>query len=272
MESAQTQSSGKEKKGLRRIWRRIRDIIRQKPITTTPQTTVQSTTTPAITTKPAPAPEPSETPQPAPVKTQDPPNKQDIKIEVDDTADEPLKPTELTSLPRETSTTTSGGPSNEADMRFQKAQAIFARYNIQLNETDWDMRPRVPYERVSKNIRMRVRYTCHNCSTTFGHDRVCVSCQHRRCTQCSRYPARKDRTKMSTTTAPPADIAGEGSKNVEASCHECQTGFEIGATECPNCQHQICERCLRQATITVDRPPDITVDQAAGARERAPMS
>ncbi|KAK4946765.1 hypothetical protein LTR10_014267 [Elasticomyces elasticus] len=157
MESAQTQSSGKEKKGLRRIWRRIRDIIRQKPITTTPQTTVQSTTTPAITTKPAPAPEPSETPQPAPVKTQDPPNKQDIKIEVDDTADEPLKPTELTPLPQETSTTTSGGPSNEADMRFQKAQAIFARYNIQLNETDWDMRPRVPYERVSKNIRMRAK-------------------------------------------------------------------------------------------------------------------
>jgi hypothetical protein len=144
-------------------------------------------------------------------------------------------------------------------MRFNKAQAIFAKYNLELSEADWDMRPKVPYERVPKNIRMRVRYTCHNCSTTFGHERVCVGCRHRRCTKCSRYPPKKDKSKAPKTDAAalPSQAQSDPSqpKN-EAACHECQTVFTLGTEECPNCHHQICERCLQEATITVEHVPN----------------
>lgn len=276
MESAQTQSSGKEKKGLRRVWRRIRDVFRQKPLTTTPTTTVPPKTTsrtePATTSQPTSDPKPSETPQPQPGGPQEPPTAQITKIEVDDKVDEPSTPTGPTSSPEETPTTRPQQPSNEAEMRFQKAQALFARYNVQLNEADWNMRPREPYERVPKKIRMRVRYTCHHCSTTFGRDRVCVTCQHRCCTRCARYPPRRDRANTITTTAPPADNPGEASRNVEASCHECQTGFELGATECPNCHHRICGRCLQEATITVGDPGNTKTDQTTTAGEQTSVS
>jgi len=93
-------------------------------------------------------------------------------------------------------------PDNEAQARFEKTRAIFARYNFELNEEDWDLRPQIPYERVNKKIRMRVRYTCHNCNTTFGHDKICASCQHRRCSQCARYPPKKEHRR--TTRDPSA--------------------------------------------------------------------
>jgi hypothetical protein len=138
---------------------------------------------------------------------------------------------------------------------------MFARHHLELDGTEWDRGPKVPHERVHKNIRMRVRYTCHNCSTTFGRDRVCIGCQHRRCTHCARYPPRRDRPKavheapdlpttQSQTDAPRPSTEG-------GTCHECQTGFEVQLAECPNCHHQICERCIHQASITIEPNQDV---------------
>ncbi|ETI21304.1 hypothetical protein G647_07650 [Cladophialophora carrionii CBS 160.54] len=169
----------------------------------------------------------------------------------------------------------------ESQMPLSRVEAVFARYHLELDETEWDRRPKVPHERVHKSIRMRVRYTCHNCSTTFGRDRVCVGCQHRRCSRCSRYPPRKDKPKVLQDTAddglpqPPNNASLTNADS--GTCHECQTGFEIYVEECPNCHHKICDRCIHQASITVEqsqaRPsqsrPAATPDR--DAEQRAPI-
>jgi hypothetical protein len=146
-------------------------------------------------------------------------------------------------------------------MRLSSVEAIFSRYTLELDETEYDRRPQMPSERVHKNIRMRVRYTCHNCSTTFGRDRVCVGCQHRRCTRCSRYPPKRDRPKVSQDTIvnPPLQTQTCVLRpNADGgTCHECQNNFEVDVEECPNCHHRICERCTHDASITVE--PDQTI-------------
>ncbi|KAK5060013.1 hypothetical protein LTR84_009897 [Exophiala bonariae] len=246
----------KEKKGLKKIWKKVKDFFKDnaaKPAATS------STAPPVPSTAAIPAPTPS-TSKPEAATTTGPddsivrlPN-----IEVDDTVEDiPVTPQEPVQ-PRPIQPSSETGQLTEPEMRFNKAQAIFAKYNLELSEADWDMRPKVPYERVAKNIRMRVRYTCHNCSTTFGHERVCVGCEHRRCVKCSRYPPKKDKSKSQKTdpTALPQTSGGPSSSNTDAACHECQTGFTAGTEECPNCHHKICERCLQEAIITVEHTPD----------------
>ena len=197
------------------------------------------------------------------------PHEPQTKLEVDDTPDESTQHAEPSISP-EGSNNRKGEPQHDADMRANKIQAIFARYNVELNETEWDRRPKIPHERVHKNIRMRVRYTCHNCSTTFGGDRVCVGCQHRRCSRCSRYPAKRDRPKA-TESAPPEPTTDAPRPRVEGgTCHECQTGFEPDAQQCPNCHHQMCEKCAQEATVTVEPSqggPSQSTHAAASASE-----
>ena len=158
-------------------------------------------------------------------------------------------------------------------MRPNRVEAAFARYNLEVDETEWDTRTKAPHERVHKNIRMRIRYTCHNCSTTFGRDRVCVGCEHRRCTRCSRYPPKKDRPKVTedAQSAPPSQPQSDAPQASAEGviCHECQSGSEVEAEECPNCHHKICDRCVHLASISFE-PSQATSSQSAGtaARER----
>jgi len=179
-------------------------------------------------------------------------------IEVDDTVEDLSPTTQIPVQIRPIQPSSETGQLTEPEMRFNKAQMIFAKYNIELREGDWDMRPSAPYERVHKNIRMRVRYTCHNCSTTFGHERVCVGCQHRRCTKCSRYPPKKDKSKSTNPAVASSSGVPLDPSQIQsgAKCHECQTAFDPPSEECPNCHHKICERCLKEATITVEQASD----------------
>lgn len=48
---------------------------------------------------------------------------------------------------------------------------------------------------------MRVKYTCHNCKTVFGHERICANCQHKRCSECTRYPPKKKKDKAKAAAA-----------------------------------------------------------------------
>ncbi len=128
--------------------------------------------------------------------------------------------------------------------------------------------------RVEKPIRMRVHRTCHRCQTTFGADRVCVNCEHRRCKKCPRYPAKRSKDDG-------ADAKGKGVKGRDApeesrtkakprsgpvmvstrdrdampivrlppepeTCHNCDTVVVPVATSfCPNCQHVRCSSCKK---------------------------
>ncbi|KIY03801.1 uncharacterized protein Z520_00492 [Fonsecaea multimorphosa CBS 102226] len=265
MEAAEAQPS-EEKKGLKTVWNRVKDFFREKPTAT--QISSSATTTPPV---PAAAIAPqregaADTLRPSvpsnPPKTsslnlhREPPTEHSPELEVDDTSEEPAQPNEPDLTSPQEPVDAKKDTTAESHMRFTKAQAIFARHNLELDEAEWEPRYRGTPERVYKNIRMRVRYTCHNCSTTFGRDRICVGCQHRRCTRCSRYPPKKDRTKYSQdpTTTGPAELVNEAPRpSAEGgTCHECRSGFEVDAEECPNCHHKICERCVHEATITVE--------------------
>lgn len=43
--------------------------------------------------------------------------------------------------------------------------------------------------RVEKAIRIRIRWNCHECHTSFTGRKTCANCGHRRCTECAKKPA-----------------------------------------------------------------------------------
>ncbi|KAM5454839.1 hypothetical protein MaudCBS49596_002136 [Microsporum audouinii] len=52
--------------------------------------------------------------------------------------------------------------------------------------------PFEPQERVWRKPRRRVRWTCHECSSMFtGGEKICLQCQHERCSDCIRDPPKK---------------------------------------------------------------------------------
>ena len=47
-------------------------------------------------------------------------------------------------------------------------------------------------QRMRKDIRRRVTWTCHGCQELFvGKAKICAKCGHERCDECSRDPPRK---------------------------------------------------------------------------------
>ena len=169
---------------------------------------------------------------------------------------EPAPPITVTADTTERTATAEAPVQTDIDRRLERARALFKKYDFDLDESEWKLdvlKPGKPSERVQKTIRMRVKYTCHSCNTVFGHDKICISCQHPRCAKCIRYPPRKNKAKKqgATTVASTAEKASDN----KCACHECQTGFEIGAAECPNCHHKICDRCLKEALVAVSPPP-----------------
>ncbi|KPI39140.1 uncharacterized protein AB675_4530 [Cyphellophora attinorum] len=152
-----------KKKRMSRLWKKFKDSFKdQGPIGSSSSTTRATTSTP---TKPEPAPETSKP--------------------------ESVKPTK-DSTPATT----------DADKRLEKARAIFKKYDFEFDEEEWNkVEPsrQVQRERVNKPIRMRVKYTCHNCKAQFGRTKTCTSCEHERCKDCTRYPPKKDKPKLTPT-------------------------------------------------------------------------
>lgn len=143
---------------------------------------------------------------------------------------------------------------------YAKGPELYSKYHVEIEPPAVALAPRISHERVSKPIRMRVRYTCHRCQTTFGHERECAACQHRRCRNCERYPPRRRRPRpipegpeaqeAGGSLAPTADGPdGHGQEEpTYCNCHECQTIIHITLDECPNCHHRICDQCRRETT------------------------
>ncbi|KAL2402699.1 hypothetical protein ABEF93_003519 [Exophiala dermatitidis] len=253
METQETHTSKKERKGLRKVWDRVKAIFKPKTATTA---TTSTSAIPASTSQGQPSVRQKPEPQPESKLegTAQPP-----RIEVDDTAEESpvaLEPTKQP--PAKAPISVTHDPQDEAQMRFSKAQAIFAKYNLELSPADWDMRPKQPYERVSKNIRMRVRYTCHSCSTTFGRDRVCATCHHRRCAQCSRYPPKRIGPRQRPTGSNVPQDSTEAPPGVALAAHrELQADVELPPHVRSTREHYPPDRGLQEALIAVvEQPPN----------------
>ncbi|EAT78592.1 hypothetical protein SNOG_13967 [Parastagonospora nodorum SN15] len=150
-------------------------------------------------------------------------------------------------------------------MQQERARALFAKYGLTLDTTDW-IAPPAPMptvQRVEKSIRMRVHRSCHHCGTIYGADKQCLQCEHKRCKKCPRYPkkrlsAEKEKEKtteekprkkrvLTVTTRGGNELAYQPSKQrVRRSCHKCETLFvPPTATICEQCRHIRCTKCPR---------------------------
>jgi hypothetical protein len=77
-----------------------------------------------------------------------------------------------------------------------RATMMASSYGIdlsQLGTSFYEDAPNTEKLRVEKKIRMRVRYTCHRCSTHFGRHYICSKCEHGRCRDCHKFPDKRRR-------------------------------------------------------------------------------
>ncbi|KAF2083382.1 hypothetical protein K490DRAFT_51837 [Saccharata proteae CBS 121410] len=181
-----------------------------------------------------------------------------------------VAPTTTTETKPVTSTTGLSSYSRSAAQQ-ERARALFAKYGLTLEAHEWITtgKPDTKVERVEKPIRMRVHRQCHRCQTTFGPDRVCLQCEHKRCKKCPRYPAKKDKGKgkekekekgekektgdVTFLTIKPRSGVGPDlerrapKQRVRRSCHHCGGLFvPATATTCIGCQHTRCTKCPRE--------------------------
>ncbi|KAF2644224.1 hypothetical protein P280DRAFT_466885 [Massarina eburnea CBS 473.64] len=156
---------------------------------------------------------------------------------------------------------------NRSALQQERARALFAKYGLTLESHEWISTPAHPInvQRVEKPIRMRVHRTCHHCGTTYGGDKVCSKCEHKRCKKCPRYPKKKSpvekgkeaeeglkkpkKKKLLTLTSKTGgELVYQPTKQrVRRTCHKCQNMFvPSSATICEHCRHVRCTRCPRE--------------------------
>ena len=160
----------------------------------------------------------------------------------------------------------------------EKARALFAKYGLTLEIGEWTPPFRGDAERVEKKVRMRVHRTCHRCSTSFGAEKICETCQHTRCKKCPRYPVKKSKDQKAKgkdlgagASAVAMDESAKAKKSsgfktltmshpvtgkeltrrvplqrVRRTCHKCESLFVGRAKLCETCNHLRCEKCPRE--------------------------
>lgn len=133
-------------------------------------------------------------------------------------------------------------------------------------------------ERVEKTPRTRVHRECHECRAEFGKEKTCPNCQHKRCKECTRFPAKKSRDKSfahgdihidfidekngkyRVHVTKPCRVGGQElvmkkpAQRVRRNCHECGTLFASGTKECAQCGHIRCTDCPRDPAKTKKFP------------------
>ncbi|ORY18385.1 hypothetical protein BCR34DRAFT_654416 [Clohesyomyces aquaticus] len=155
---------------------------------------------------------------------------------------------------------------NRAALQHERAKALCAKYGLTLELTNWIAPPAAPVnvQRVEKPIRMRVHRSCHHCGTTYGSDKVCAKCDHKRCKKCPRYPKKPsagdearevqptDRPRKKKALTVTSKAGGElvyqpVKQRVRRTCHKCQTLFiPPTSTVCESCRHVRCTKCPRE--------------------------
>ncbi|OCL08594.1 hypothetical protein AOQ84DRAFT_292834, partial [Glonium stellatum] len=166
----------------------------------------------------------------------------------------------------------------------ERARALFAKYGLTLESHEWitTAANATNVQRVEKPIRMRVHRSCHRCGTTYGADKICAKCEHKRCKKCPRYPKKKSKTgekgKEPEESKPKprkplltikSRTGGElvyqpVKQRVRRTCHKCETMFQPpSATICEKCQHVRCTRCPRDPAKPKKWPEGYPGDVAA---------
>ncbi len=198
----------------------------------------------------------------------------------------------------------------------ERARLLFEKYGLSFEANDLAPPP-IPSSssrrdcrvlRVEKQIRMRIRYNCHRCHTTFGATLICARCEHHRCRKCPRHPPKKPRRihREGEATHRESDGYGEAmdidqeamSARVRSGspinmlqtstseshpqptlflqrasrvCHKCKATFSpIEAQICANCGHQPCLKCSREPRIPVKSSQPVSSCQRPDRVYRVP--
>jgi hypothetical protein len=121
---------------------------------------------------------------------------------------------------------------------------------------------------VRKKPMQRVRRNCCSCQSLFlGGAKLCSNCQHVRCADCPRDPAKK---KKYPDGYPGDAPSSNPSAPIKYSCHKCSKTFPAipnPATsgeptpnlECVRCHHELCKECPRAVPVKVEPAPDPAV-------------
>lgn len=167
-----------------------------------------------------------------------------------------------------------------SQMQIERARKLVERFDLNLSTDDF-ISVSLDREafRVEKPIRMRIHRTCHKCNTMFGGNKKCVTCQHKRCSKCPRYPplktddAAQEKERLEELLAPDENVTDDYQslqslreqmvwtrprrtsgqplvkkkpvQRVRRTCHVCLTLFNTGSYVCANCQHRRCADCPR---------------------------
>jgi len=173
------------------------------------------------------------------------------------------------------------GPPPPVKSAAERREELFKKHGLEFTPSLFPPHSdKPPAKRVHKEIRMRVHRTCHKCTTSFGADKTCVNCQHKRCKLCPRFPSKKDkkdkgkekekhgdkrevkpigRRRKEPLLTLPSRTGGQDlvrkkiRQRVHRTCHRCKTDF--GAEKvCSNCKHNRCKKCPRDPYKT-NKPP-----------------
>lgn len=177
---------------------------------------------------------------------------------------------------------------NRSALQQERARALFAKYGLTLESHEWISTTPQPIsvQRIEKPIRMRVHRSCHHCGTTYGVDKVCTNCEHKRCKKCPRYPKKKtpaEKQKEAEATVQPvkpkkkklltlkSKTGGElvyqhTRQRVRRTCHKCHNMFiPATATICEHCRHVRCTKCPRDPAKVDKWPQGYPGDADAGS-------
>ncbi|KAL1584071.1 hypothetical protein WHR41_08144 [Cladosporium halotolerans] len=71
----------------------------------------------------------------------------------------------------------------------EKAKLLFEKYGLKYNGArNAEQEPASKIRRIERPVRIKLRWTCHECKTAFAREKVCSSCGHARCGDCLRSP------------------------------------------------------------------------------------
>ncbi|KAI9870662.1 MAG: hypothetical protein M1830_003985, partial [Pleopsidium flavum] len=150
-----------------------------------------------------------------------------IAVDPDFMKSESTSPATAVSVPaaiqqsiRDMSPSSNKATAGRAFMQKEKVRALFEKYGLTFDESEWQYTSVQSADRTEKPIRMRIHRTCHQCQTTFGPEKTCSNCGHPRCKNCPRYPVRRvkdSKAKNADTGAIGGLEGGKSSKDVAGS-------------------------------------------------------
>lgn len=122
----------------------------------------------------------------SPPKPHSEPGHPENALEVDETAVDDFDDAEEPIIPVDAGSTRTG-------ISEEKARLLSEKYGLRYEGSAQRQQKEPPgkIRRVERPVRIRLRWSCHECNTAFAHNKECSSCGHTRCGDCNRSPPQR---------------------------------------------------------------------------------